>query len=133
MNSYQKGQAWQYLSTAVGVFLNCKFKGAWIEPDWDERVTYRLHPHNELIQAHRNGAKIQAYIVGDWIEEPNPDWYEDTKYRIKPKTKIIYEWMFKSKFKDKWMIEEILLDEEEAKLCFAGLAYRKTGRSWEVE
>jgi hypothetical protein len=41
--------------------------------------------------------------------------------------------MFKSKFEDKWMIEEVLLDEEKAKEHFKEHTYRKTGREFEVE
>jgi hypothetical protein len=114
-----------------GRYTDCECDGEWTEPAWDERITYRLHPHNDLIQAHKNGAKIQAYVCGDWVEEPYPDWYEDTQYRVKPDTKTVHEWMFKGD--DGWGVISALMSEREAEKCFAGHEYRKTGRAWEVE
>lgn len=135
IDSYQEGQAWQFtLPYMQGVYADCEGCGVWIEPAWDERGTYRLHPHNTLIQEHRRGATVQAYICGDWIEEPSPDWYEDTKYRVKPATSTVYEWMCKPKLGHTWELEELLLTEEEAKEYYLnGHDYQKTGRSWEVE
>jgi hypothetical protein len=131
IDAYKAGQAWQYTQLGmIGLYRDCKANGVWVEPDWDECVTYRLHPHNALIQEHRDGAKIKAYICGDWIEEPNPDWYEDTKYRVKPDTNTVYEWMLKSRFNHKWMVEDLLMSEEEAKDYFDEHEYQKTGRSW---
>jgi hypothetical protein len=134
IDSYQAGQAWQLSVPHMdGVYTDCKTNGEWVKPDWYAHSTYRLHPHNKLIQAHRNGAKIQAYICGDWVEEPYPDWYEDTQYRVKPATKTVYEWMYKTKYKNNWIVESILLSEEEAKHYFNKHEYQKTSRSWEVE
>jgi hypothetical protein len=132
MDSYQEGQAWQV--KCGDVFKNnVDGNGNWVKPTWEESIIYRLHPHNELIQAHRNGAKIQAYICGDWVEEPYPDWYDDTKYRIKPETKKVYEWMFKCKLGGSWVIADRIMDEEEAKKYFVKCEYRKSGREFEVE
>jgi hypothetical protein len=50
-----------------------------------------------------------------------------------PTTKTVYEWMLKSKFSHKWMVEDLLMSEEEAKDYFDKHEYQKTGRSWEVE
>jgi hypothetical protein len=87
MDNYQEGQAWQLTIPGMnGIYTDCTFDGEWLEPSWDKRFTYRLHPHNEFIQAYRNGSKIQAYICGCWIEKYNPEWNEDTQYRIKPVT-----------------------------------------------
>jgi hypothetical protein len=133
IDSYQDGQVWQYRHNINAKWLNLSNHLTSWQPDWEEDTQYRLHPHNDLIQAHRNGAKIQAYIGGDWIEEPNPDWYEDTEYRIKPATKTIYEWMFKPKLSNDWVITSALMSEEEAKGPFVECEYHKTGRSWEVE
>jgi hypothetical protein len=133
MDSYQDGQSWQYRVDDNTDWVNLFTQFACHQPAWYDDTQYRLHPHNELIQAHRNGAKIQAYICGDWVEESNPDWYEDTQYRIKPATKVVYEWMLKSKFSPKWMIEVLLMSEDEAKDYFSEHEYQKTGRSWEVE
>jgi hypothetical protein len=136
IDSYKEGQAWQY----KGATKNTSFwsdsiddAGDWCEPSWLSSVQYRLHPYNDLIQAHRNGAKIQAYICGEWVEEPNPDWYEDTEYRIKPSTKIVYEWMYKPKSSNNWFIAYMLMDEKLAKVELVKYEYRKTGRAWEVE
>jgi hypothetical protein len=133
IDSYTAGQAWQFMASGTKDYCDCKRGDSWIEPEWNESTAYRLHPHNDLIQAHTNGAKIQAYICGDWVEEPNPDWYTDTEYRIKPATKVVHEWAFKSKLNDKWTISSVLFTEEEAKDTFRGHEYHQTGRSWEVD
>jgi hypothetical protein len=133
IDSYQDGQAWQYKMAGEDAYSDCKKNGVWVEPKWGARKTYRLHPHNELIQAHNNSAKIQAYVCGDWVEEPYPDWYEDTKYRIAPTKEfvLIYEWRFKTP--GGWMIESLLMSEKDAKVYFERHEYQKTGRYWEVE
>jgi hypothetical protein len=130
IDSYQKGQAWQ-VDFGEGFKNLTDADENWSIPIWDSQNNYRLHPHNTLIQAHLNGAKIQAYICGDWIEEPNPDWYDDTQYRVKPYIEPVHEWMFKAKFGNKWQLEDLIMSEEEAKDYFGELTYRKTGRSWE--
>jgi hypothetical protein len=129
IDSYQEGQAWQYMEPVRGAYRDCKNNGVWVEPDWEELNTYRLHPHNEIIQKHRNGAKIQAHFCGNWVDDSNPCWHESIRYRVKPTTEIVYEWMFKPN--QKWVIMSVLMSEEEAKKCFDGREYRKTGRSWE--
>jgi hypothetical protein len=86
MDSYQDGQAWQYISDVGCLYRDCVSHGAWIEPDWDERNTYHLHPHNTLIQAYCNGAKIQVCSYDEWVDVLDPYWYEDVQYRIKPVT-----------------------------------------------
>jgi hypothetical protein len=136
INSYKKGQAWQY----KGATKNTSFwsdsiddEGDWCEPSWLSSVQYRLHPHNDLIQAHRNGAVIEYLTEDGWVETTNPTWNEDTQYRIKPATKIVYEWMFKSRYSNSWEIESFLFSEEEAKEHFKEHAYCKTGREFEVE
>jgi hypothetical protein len=134
MDSYKEGQAWQFSTpNSKGVYMDCISQDVWVEPIWIEHHTYRLHPHNELIRAHRNGEKIQAHFCGSWVEQPNPDWDEDIRYRIKSSTVILYEWFGKTKVYNKWMIGKFLMDEEEAKLFFGEQPYRKTGRFWEVE
>jgi hypothetical protein len=133
IDSYKEGQAWQYMSDMGTCYCDCKDGDKWIEPDWAINRIYRLHPCNEFIQAYNNGVKIQVYSHNEWVDVLDPYWYEDNQYRIKPATKIVYEWMFKSKFEDKWMIEEVLLDEEKAKEHFKEHTYRKTGREFEVE
>jgi hypothetical protein len=135
IDSYREGQAWQYTTASLrGLYLSIKNQDEWVEPSWDECIVYRLHPHNELIQEHRNGAKIQTYVCGSWIEEYNPDWYEDSQYRVKPNTKTVYEWMFMSKLSYAWELEALLLSEEGAGEFYGdAYKYRKTGRSWEVE
>ena len=109
-------------------------------PKWKEHNNYRLHPHNDLIKAHKKGAKIEAYIVGDWVEEPNPDWYEDTQYRIKPEvtkatTKTVYEWLVKYHGNKFWEVLNEIHTEENIKFLAKKLhfSYHRTGRSWEVE
>jgi hypothetical protein len=103
------------------------------EPAWKEDTQYRLHPHNDLIQAHHNDAEIQAYIRGNWEKATNPTWAEDIQYRIKPATKIVYEWIYKTNFAMDWEISPVLKSEEEAKDFFDRCEYKKTGRSWEIE
>jgi hypothetical protein len=136
IDSYQEGQAWQY----KGATKNTSFwsdsiddDGDWCEPSWLSSVQYRLHPHNDLIQAFNKGAKIEYLAKNGWAETTHPTWNEDTQYRIKPVTKIVYEWMFKSKYADNWKIESLLFSEEEAKEHFKEHTYCKTGREFEVE
>jgi hypothetical protein len=134
IDSYQEDQAWQFsLPSMCDVYYNCKKDDEWIEPEWDQNVTYRLHPYNDLIQAHRNGAVIQyKTFCNKWVDTPNPNWLEVIQFRIKPPTKVVYEWIYKSKFTDKWLVEELLMSEEEAKRHFNKREHRKTGRSWDV-
>jgi hypothetical protein len=133
IDSYQEGQVWQYRNDGDANWINLSTRCVYRQPAWKEDTQYRLHPHNDLIQAHRNGAKIQTYICGDWVEEPNPDWYEDTQYRIKPLTKTVYEWMFNPKCSNNWVVISELMSEEKAERYFIENGYRKTGRSWEIE
>ena len=78
IDAYDPEDTWQFNVKTYDEWFDIKGK-----PEWEEGREFRLHPHNDLIKAWKKGAKIEAYIVGDWVEEPNPDWYEDTKYRIK--------------------------------------------------
>jgi hypothetical protein len=85
IDSYQEGQAWQS-NRGFGFknLRNSRSKGEWVTPIWSIYNTYRLHPYNDLIQAHRNGAKIQTYVCGEWVDDSYPHWHEDTQYRLKP-------------------------------------------------
>ena len=58
------------------------------EPMWFESSEYRIHPHNDLIKAQRNGA-----IIEKWVEAYHPTWFtcygapicdEDATYRVMP-------------------------------------------------
>jgi hypothetical protein len=130
---YQDGQAWQYRNDSDADWVDLSTRFVYRQPAWKKDTQYRLHPHNDLIQAHRNGAKIQVYIHGDWVEEPDPDWYVYTQYRIKPITTTVYEWMYKHNSNDNWFIAAMIMSEERAKVELSNYKYRKTGRSWEVE
>jgi hypothetical protein len=129
IDSYQPGQAWQYRLEDEDSFIDCKVDDEWVEPEWKETTSYRLHPHNTLIQEHNKGAKIQYYSEGNWVNVWKPNWLENIQYRIKPIT--VHEWMFKAIGSTKWMIEVLLMSEEEAKSYFKDVEYRQTGRSWE--
>lgn len=132
--SYDPEDTWQ-----------CKAEGLeWLTlntdllPSFDDQYEWRVHPHNALIKAHKNGAKIESYICGEWIEVPTIDWYEDTQYRIKsePKTKTVYEWIHGanvggiSYFVSSWVADE---DVEYFFGLDAPKQKYKTGRSCEVE
>jgi hypothetical protein len=133
IDSYQEGQAWQFtIPNMDGRYANCTNQGVWIKPAWEEHVTYRLHPLNDFIQAHNSGAKIEYYVRGNWVVDADPDWYEYIQYRVKPVTQTVYEWMYKSKYDNKWLVEDVLMSEKEAKAQFHEREYQKTGRSWEV-
>jgi hypothetical protein len=132
IDSYEEGQAWQYRYSVDDDWLNVTYSSVFCEPSWKEKTHYRLHPHNEHILAHRNGAKIQAHICGEWVEQVTPDWYTDTQYRIKPDTKVVHEWMYKARFSQKMLVEPLLMTEEEAKEFFDDQPHQKTGRSWET-
>jgi hypothetical protein len=132
IDNYRKGQAWQYKPAGKELYTDCIVSGIWVEPVWAEDTVYRLHQHNDLIQAHRKGAEIQVYDQGEWVNVFNISWHEDTQYRIKPATSTVYEWIYKSKYDNKWLVEDTLMSEKEAKDRFRKREYRKTGRSWEV-
>ena len=136
IDMYEEGQAWQAYNKVTGEWYALRNSNTWLRPAWDANTQYRLHPHNELIQAHRNGAKIQLQTFrGDWVDTDNPDWDENVKYRIKTSTKTVYEWMFYSQNRSRWLVDGQLLSDDEAKLYYEveTVKYRKTGRSWEVE
>jgi hypothetical protein len=134
MDSYQDGQAWQYRIDDGADWLNLFTSVVYQKPAWKEYIQYRLHPHNDLIQAHRNGSKIQVYSNGEWVDiELEPYWCEASQYRVKSATKTVYEWLFRAKGSTRWMIREVMLDEEEAAEYFNGHECRKTGREFEVE
>lgn len=54
-------------------------------PSWYETLDYRLHPHNDLIKAHKSGAKIELSRNGvKWEDADEPAWNKEWHYRIKP-------------------------------------------------
>jgi hypothetical protein len=116
-----------------GRYADCGCDGEWTEPAWDERITYRLHPHNALIQEYNKGANIQAYVdaLDAWVDQYNPDWGTDVQYRVKPATKVVYEWVIKSI--EGWVTISVLMTDDEAKERLGGREYNKTGRAWVVE
>jgi hypothetical protein len=129
IDSYQEGQLWQFKGPDQKDWDSILIS----RPRWCPSFSYRLHPHDGLIQAHSRGVKIQEYIHGKWVESTNPSWDEDIQYRIKPNTKTVYEWMFNPKCSNNWVIISELMSEEKAERYFIENGYRKTGRSWEVE
>jgi hypothetical protein len=129
IDSYQEGQVWQSKRNVEDSWENIVD----IEPTWKKKTQYRLHPHNDMIREHRNGATIQSYVRGGWLTVANPSWSELVEYRIKPNTKTMYEWVFKSKISSKWIVEDLLIGEEDAKAYFNEHEYHKTGKSWTVE
>jgi hypothetical protein len=129
INLYQEGQVWQSKRNVEDCWENIVD----IKPTWKKKTQYRLHPHNNMIQEHRNGATIQSYVRGGWLTVANPNWSELVEYRIKPNTKTMYEWAFKSTVSSKWIVEDFLMSEAEAKAYFDGHEYYKTDQSWTVE
>lgn len=130
IDSYDPEDTWQIENCKNGWFTLTTGS----EPEWNKSVNYRLHPHNDLIQAHRNGAKIQVMESGGyWSDADKPTWKEHLKYRIKPTTKTVYEWLLKAPKGNCWSIGELLMTEEEVDLYYDGYSKMKTGRSWEVE
>jgi hypothetical protein len=130
IDSYREGQLWQFKKPNQKDWDSILIS----KPRWCPSFSYRLHPHDGLIQAHSRGAKIQVYSNDEWVDiELEPCWHEDNQYRIKPATKVVYEWMFKPKTHLKWAITTLLMTEDEVKTHFVEYAYQKTGRSWEVE
>ena len=65
-------------------------------PQWLECRDYRLHPHNSLIIAHSNGAKIQVFDYDGanteqyWHNDPNPTWDTNLKYREHTEPEFTY-------------------------------------------
>ena len=146
IDSYKPGQAWQFKQRQAwqfkqnrGDWEDCIHDktGLWFQPTWRTNVDYRLHPHNELIQAHRNGEEIQYYTHGDdeycWVDDPTPCWDTYLMYRIKPKLATLYEWMVRKH--GAWHVQSELCTESEAPSVFSAgyiVEYRKTGRSWQL-
>lgn len=79
--------------SGANIELQCD-NSSWLwtkNPDWCESIKYRLkpktpHKHQETIDAHQNGAKIQWRLCGAaiWADANHPVWNEDHEYRIKP-------------------------------------------------
>jgi hypothetical protein len=130
IDSYQEGQLWQFKGPNQKDWDSILIS----KPRWCPSFSYRLHPHDGLIQAHSRGAKIQVYSNGEWVDiELEPCWHEASQYRIKPAVKVVYEWLYKTNFSNDWEISPVLKSEEEAKDFFDRCKYKKTGRSWEIE
>jgi hypothetical protein len=134
MDSYKEGQAWQRLSeyNRWENVLDTTF--GWVKPTWLEYEEFRLHPHNELIQAFNRGEQIQRLDFGcEWVDAKYPSWHEGMEYRIKPKTKTVYEWIATCGA-GVWHVDDELLTEEAAALKYGTTCeYKKTGRKFEVE
>jgi hypothetical protein len=81
---YQEGQVWQHRYSANDDWVDTTFHSFTCEPKWEEDMQYRLHPHNDLIQAYNKGMKIQYKRLGNWIDTTSPNWDIGTEYRIKP-------------------------------------------------
>ncbi len=131
IDSYDPEDTWQW--SRIG-------KNAWAAdatPSWDEKLDYRLHPHNDLIKAWKKGAKIEK-LAGEfgkgYVDDLNPTWEEYGCYRIKPEptTKTVYEWMYMLQgmkhFEFIAFADGDTIEYDEPPM-FA----MKTGRSWEVE
>lgn len=141
IDSYKPGQAWQFKQN-WGDWEDCIHDktGVWFQPRWEPHQDYRLHPHNELIQAHRNGAEIQYYTHGDdeycWVDDPTPCWDTYLTYRIKPKQNVKYEWMFQTHSGEWYISSELFTEQEIQELCLIKgddyKNYKKTGLSWEL-
>lgn len=136
IDTYQEGQAWQFKPIGRTLWENCRYRsGIWHKPDWREDAEYRLHPHNDLIQATKAGDPIQWFnpTSNTWVDLlQEPTWGENAQYRIKPPTKILYEWYVKTSV-DGWFVHDALFTEEEITSKDWVIEYKKTGRSLEVE
>jgi hypothetical protein len=141
IESYQIGQAWQRRAGHESSWANIRdINNVWLEPQWLFNYEYRLHPQNDLIQAHENGAVLQVFDGDVWVTMTDTiGWYADMQYRIKPeevekpKTKIVHEWMIRKH--GTWTIDVNLYTEDEATDAFSAefiVSYQKTGRSWEL-
>ena len=130
IDSYQEGQVWQCRTDTEDNWTDMDEA-----PSWLSSLEYRLHPHSDIIQAYRNGAEIQLYADGKWLDVVEPFWIERTEYRVNPKaTKTVYEWVVKNMDSSEWVIIDRLLTEDEIKAeACADDVYFKTGRFFEVE
>lgn len=127
--TYVEGDVWQFRSSELE-----DWELLTEEPKWFEEFDYRIHPLNEFIKAHKAGEVVMwkdAIVKEDfnWDEE----WLEPSDFMVKPKTKIVYEWMWKSESSNDWLVSMHLSTEEGAVEHFGDTTYQKTGRSWEVE
>jgi hypothetical protein len=108
-------------------------KQEWREPRWVKRLEYRLHPHNNLIQLHRNGTKIQYFkqIHNVWVYDAEPKWHESWVYRVKPETNVVYEYLVQ--YYEAGNFDMLLSTEDKASEEFQHYyKYIKTNRSWEI-
>jgi hypothetical protein len=132
IDMYEEGQAWQFKKHNLWHNLMTE-DGIWDKPEWYAEAEYRLHPHNEVIQAYNRGESIEAYDLGreSWVSLNEPLWDVNTIYRVKPPTKTVYEWMYLDS--TIWNVYPSLYTEEGAAEHFGSMVHKKTGRSWEVE
>lgn len=65
------------------------FNHDWVDcynPSWDDDLEYRIkNKFQELIDAWKNGAKIQLKSDNRWVDVGVPSWNPDWEYRIKHK------------------------------------------------
>ena len=84
IEAYNPEDTWQ--SRLAGSDIWCTFSG---KPNFFDSSDYRIHPHNDLIKAHRNGAKIETMKDdGTWYEVDEPTFSVCWNYRIKPEPTI---------------------------------------------
>ena len=68
--------------------LHGKYLGCVLRPQ-DFRLKPERHVHQDLIDAWKNGAKIQWWSNSqkEWFDQSEPVFYPDNKYRVKPEPK----------------------------------------------
>lgn len=87
IESYDPEDTWQFYKQTT--YYGTDWETCTGTPEWNEDEQYRIHPHNDLIKAQRNGAIIEKWVEAHrpcWFTcYGEPDWDEEATYRVMPK------------------------------------------------
>lgn len=127
----------EIIAWARGAVIQYKAGNKWEDvldnkPTWNEKDIYRVKPAYEdwqldLIQAVKDGKKVEALVNGIWIpasvldrlvrhdEVAEYEWYPEDKYRVKDEPK--YVWTYESN-NGNWYLSSLVCSVAQAKKYF---------------
>ena len=86
IDAYDPEDTWQFCKQTT--YYGTDWETCTGTPEWNEDEQYRIHPHNDLIKAQRNGAIIEKWVEAHrpcWFTcYGEPDWDERATYRVMP-------------------------------------------------
>lgn len=86
IDAYDPEDTWQFCKQTT--YYGTDWETCTGTPEWNEDEQYRIHPHNDLIKAQRNGAIIEKWVEAHrpcWFTcYGEPDWDEKATYRVMP-------------------------------------------------